>query len=181
MALKPKTRPHPIESLTLGANGVQFSSFPNLRLLTISLSPSCRLQGTCLHSPLIPGKVFGKRDASSTSIHSRCFLVYRSSFYVNHPVTASLPSDTQTNSITSNGHVTHCAHPSDKQMETWRGSDLLRLTHSSSGGAGDQSTFEMAEQSVCFLPQHLCGGPEHAQPTWLLHIPACRLASAGNG
>ena len=154
-----------------------FSSFPNWRLFTVSLSPSCRLQGTCLHSHSFWGNLSWQEMPLQLLFRVGAFW-FTDCFCVNHP---RLPHSHQIHrqiGLFLMG-TSHCAHPSDKETETQRGSDLLRRF--SSGGAGDQSRFEMAEQRVCFLPHHLCGGPEPAQPTWLLHMPARSLASAGNG
>lgn len=152
-----------------------FSSFPNLRLLLISC-PSCRLQGTYLHSHSFRELFLAKEMPLQPVFIVGAFWFTDCFCMLNVQVTASLPSDTQTNSITSNGHVTHCAHPSDKQMETLRGSDLLRLTLQQWWCWG-QSTFEDG-RTECLLPPSLCGGQNMPSLPGSLHIPACRLASA---
>ena len=128
MALKSQPRPHPIEPLALGANGVHvilLCELEALHCLPVSQLQTSRYMPAF---PLILGKAFLAKEMPLQPVFIVGVFWFTDCFCVNHPVTGSLPSDTQTKSITSNGHISHCAHPSDKQMETLRGSDLLRLT-----------------------------------------------------
>ena len=77
MALKSQPRPHPIEPLALGANGVHvilLSELEALHCLPVSQLQTSRYTPAF---PLILGKALFARDASSTTTQSRCFLVYR--------------------------------------------------------------------------------------------------------
>ena len=102
MALKSQPRPHPIEPLALGANGVHvllFSCLPVSKLQASRYMPAF---------PLILGKPLLARDASSTTIQSRCFLVYRL-LLCESSQTASLSSDTLANRTIPNGDITLCS------------------------------------------------------------------------
>ena len=84
---------------TFGTGGPMvsmFSSFPNLRLLPISLSPSCRLQSTHLHSHSFWGKLSLQEMPLQPLLRVGAFW-FTNYFCVNHPMTASLPSHTPTN------------------------------------------------------------------------------------
>ena len=157
-----------------------FSSFPNWRLFTVSLSPSFRLQGTRLHSHSFWGKLSEKQMPLQTLFVLGNFW-FTDCFCVNHPVTSHSHQIDQQIGLLLMGTF----HPVlILQIKKWglrEGVICCDSTHGS-GGAVDQSRFEMAEQSVCFFCHCLCGGPVPAQLTWVvLHIPACILASASNG
>ena len=84
---------------TFGTGGPMvsmFSSFPNWRLFTVSLSPSCRLQSTHLHSHSFWGKLSLQEMPLQPLLRVGAFW-FTNYFCVNHPMTASLPSHTPTN------------------------------------------------------------------------------------
>ena len=128
MALKSQPRPHPIGPLGLGADGVHvllLSKLEALHCLPVSQLQASRYKPA--FSLILWKALLGKEMPFQPLFIVGAFW-FTDCFRVNHPMTSSLPSDTLTNRITPNGEISHCAHPSDKEMETQRGSDLLRLT-----------------------------------------------------
>ena len=104
---------------TFGTGGQWCPCSPPFLIGGSSLSPCLPAAGFKEHAciPTHPGESsLGKRDASSITIHSRCFLVYRL-LSRESSCDSSLPSDTPTNRVTPNGDISHCAHP---QIKKWR-------------------------------------------------------------
>ena len=126
MALKSQPRPHPIGPLGLGADGVHVLLLSELEALHCLLVSQLQVSRHKAAFPLILGKaLLGKEMPLQSLLIVGAFWFRLLSCESSRDF--SLPSDIPTNRITPNGDISHCAHPSDKEMEIQRGSDLLRL------------------------------------------------------